>query len=109
MPVGGKREGAGRPVGSLNKTTADIKALAQSFGPAAIMRLAELAGFALDPDDETGTKRLPPAASETAQIAATKELLDRGYGKSVQPQSGPDGESNPVVEVVYRWGGKPTE
>jgi hypothetical protein len=36
-------------------------------------------------------------------MAAMKELLDRGYGKSVQPQSGPDGEGNPVVEVVYRW------
>jgi len=38
-----------------------------------------------------------------------KELLDRGYGKAVQPQSGPDGESNPVIEVVYRWGDKPSE
>lgn len=97
MPVGGKREGAGRPPGAVNKTTADIKALAQSYGPAAIKKLAELAGL-----DPTGI----PAESEVARISATKELLDRGFGKSVQPQSGPDGEGNPVVEVIYRWAEK---
>ena len=86
--------GQGRPKGVPNKATADIKALAQSYGPAAIRSLAKLAGMI--PGEE-------PAQSEPARIAATKELLDRGYGKSVQPQSGPDGEGNPVIEVVYRW------
>lgn len=98
----GERRG-GRQKGTSNKTTADIKALAQSFGPEAIKKLAELAGFAPDPADKTGRTKLKGADSEQAQIAATKELLDRGYGKAVQPQSGPDGESNPVVEIVYRW------
>lgn len=93
-------KGAGRPPGSLNKSTLEIKALAQSFGPAAIMRLAELAGFAVD---EQGV-RIKGAESETAQIAATNSLLDRGYGKAVQPQSGPDGEGPIVTEVIYRWG-----
>jgi hypothetical protein len=91
--------GQGRPKGIPNKATREIKELAQSFGPAAIMRLAELAGFAVDKD---GTK-LRAAESEAAQIAATKELLDRGYGKAVQPQSGPDGEGPIVTEIVYRW------
>lgn len=91
--------GQGRPKGVPNKATSEIKALAQSFGPAAILRLAEMAGFATD---KAGNK-LKAAESEAAQIAATKELLDRGYGKAVQPQSGPDGESNPVSEVIYRW------
>ena len=94
MPVGGKREGAGRKPGSLNKTTVDIKALAQSYGPAAIRSLAKLAGMI--PGEE-------PAQSEPARIAATKELLDRGYGKAVQPQSGPDGTSPVVTRVIYSW------
>ena len=93
MSVGGKREGAGRPPGTPNKTTADIKALAQSYGPAAIMRLATLAGLT---DGEA-------AESQQTQVAATKELLDRGFGKAVQPTSGLDAESNPIIEVVYRW------
>lgn len=63
------------------------------------MRLAELAGFGLDKDG----KKLKAADSEQAQIAATKELLDRGYGKAAQPLSGLDDETNPVIEVVYRW------
>lgn len=99
MASGGKREGAGRPVGATNKNGIELRELARSFGPAAIMRLAELAGFAVDAD---GVK-IKGAESEAAQVAATNSLLDRGYGKAVQPQSGPDGESNPVVEVVYRW------
>jgi hypothetical protein len=91
--------GQGRPKGVPNKATAEIKALAQSFGPAAILRLAEMAGFATDKDGN----KLKAAESEAAQIAATKELLDRGYGKAVQPQSGPDGEGPVVTEVIYRW------
>lgn len=93
----------GRQKGTPNKATAEIKALAQQFGPAAILRLAEMAGFAPDPADPTGHTKLKGAESESAQIAATKELLDRGYGKAVQPQSGPDGEGPMVTEVVYRW------
>lgn len=92
--------GQGRQKGVPNKATAEIKALAQSFGPAAIMRLAELAGFAVGEDGQ----RLKAAESEQTQVAATKELLDRGYGKAVQPQSGPDGEGPIVTEVIYRWG-----
>ncbi len=102
MPVT-RTSGQGRPKGVPNKTTADIKALAQSYGPAAIANLAKLAGFMVDADG----KPMPGAESEQARIAATKELLDRGFGKAVQPQSGPDGESNPVIEVVYKWQAAP--
>ena len=98
MPVT-KTSGQGRPKGVPNKATADIKALAQQHGPKAIANLARLAGFMVDEDG----KPIAGAESEQARIAATKELLDRGYGKAVQPQAGPDGESNPVVEVIYRW------
>lgn len=63
------------------------------------MRLAELAGFAVGEDGQ----KLKAAESEAAQIAATKELLDRGYGKAAQPQTGEGGEGPVVSEVVYRW------
>lgn len=81
MAKGGKREGAGRPPGAVNKTTADIRALAQSFGADVIARLAHLA---------------LNAEAETAQIAACKELLDRGYGRAVQSLQNLDGDGNPT-------------
>jgi hypothetical protein len=91
MPVT-STSGQGRPKGVPNKVTADVKLLARQHGPAVIERLFFLAFN---------------AQAEAAQIAAGKELLDRGYGKSVQPQSGPDGESNPIIEVTYRWADAP--
>jgi hypothetical protein len=70
----------GRAAGTPNKVTADIKALAQSFGPDAIRKLAQLSGLAVDDDGN----RVPAAESGTTQVAALKELLDRGYGKAKQ-------------------------
>jgi hypothetical protein len=91
--TGGRREGAGRPAGALNKATRDIKALAQQQGPAAIARLVTLGGLL--------PGGMHKAESEGAQIAAIKELLDRGYGKATQPLSGdPDG---PPLAVDFRW------
>ncbi|WP_017521957.1 hypothetical protein ACQCLI_18155 [Pseudomonas nitroreducens] len=80
MAHGGKREGAGRKPGSRNKITADIKLVAQSFGEEAIKHLVEIAR---DGD-----------AAPAARVAAVKEILDRGFGKSKQEMevSGPDGE-----------------
>lgn len=97
MAIGEKT--GGRQKGSLNKSTLEIKALAQAFGPAAIQRLAELAGFAVGDDGA----RMKGAESEATQVAATKELLDRGYGRAVQPVAGPDGEGPIVTEITYRW------
>lgn len=93
--IGGKRPGAGRPKGSIAKNTAEIRALAQVYGEPGVRRLAELANL---------IPGVLPADSQTTQVLAIKELFDRGYGKSVQPQSGPDGESNPVTEVIFRIG-----
>ena len=76
-------------MGTPNKATAEIKALAQSYAPAAMMELARLA-----------TK----AQSETARVAAIKELFDRGYGKATQLLAGdPEGaplDTRVTVEVV---------
>lgn len=68
---GGKRPGAGRKAGSLNKTTADIKALAQLYGADAIDALADI----------MKSEKNPPAA----RVAAARELLDRAFGKASQP------------------------
>jgi hypothetical protein len=69
---------AGRPKGARNKVTAEIKSIAQKHGPAAIKKLATL---------------MEKAESEQAQVAAAKELLDRGYGKATQSleHGGPGG------------------
>lgn len=60
----------GRVKGVPNKITADIKALAQEYGPAAIRTLAEIM---------QDTEQAAPA-----RVAAARELVDRGYGKAVQ-------------------------
>jgi hypothetical protein len=92
--VGGKRAGAGRPKGAVAKSTAEIKALAQVYGEKGVARLAVLAGLIEGHDG---------ADSQVTQVMAIKELFDRAYGKSAQPQTGEGGEGNPVVEVIYRW------
>ena len=84
----------GRVAGTPNKATADIRALAQEYGPAAIRNLAKMAGLVKGED---------AAVSEQARAAATKELLDRGYGRAVQPQSGADGTGPVITRVIYSW------
>jgi hypothetical protein len=95
MPRGGSAPGerrGGRQLGTPNKNTAQIKAVASKYGPAIIDKLAEMAGV------------IPssiPAESETARIAAMRELLDRGYGKATQPLSG-DAEGPPLA-IEFTW------
>jgi hypothetical protein len=42
------------------------------------------------------------AQNETTQVAAIKELLDRGFGKATQLIAGPDedGESTPMITRI---------
>jgi hypothetical protein len=88
---GGRREGSGRKKGTPNKATADIKALAQQYGPQAIETLATL---------------MQSADSAQAQIAAAKELLDRGYGKATQltEVTGKDGSALAWQFMIGRAG-----
>jgi hypothetical protein len=81
MARGGKREGAGRPKGSPNKATAEVKALAQQYTAEALERLARI---------------MRKGKSDAAIVAACKEILDRGHGKATQPVSGPDGGAIPI-------------
>lgn len=71
MAVGGKRPGAGRPKGSRNRSTVEIKKLASQYGPAALEKIVQL----MDSEDEK------------VSLAAAKELLDRAYGRPKQDMS----------------------
>ena len=66
--LGGRREGAGRKPGSLNKATAEVRGLALEYDPAAVKELARLS---------------ENAASETARVSACNAILERAYGKSL--------------------------
>ena len=89
---GGKRPGSGRKAGTPNKATTECKATARRYGPAAIRELAKLAGLM-----PGGKGR---AVSEQAQIAACREILDRGYGKATQPLTGEGGEGPVQVRAL---------
>lgn len=77
----GERRG-GRQKGTLNRATADIKALAQQYTGEAIKTLAEI---------------MRTSENDTARIAASKELIDRGHGKSVQGVELTGKDGGPVV------------
>lgn len=89
---GNGNRGKGRPKGSLNKATADVRVLAQEYGPRVIKVLVDIAT-----SDEQ-----PPAA----RVSAAKELLDRGYGKSLQAVEHSGGIANlsPVVNLTLSGG-----
>ena len=70
MSRGGKREGGGRPVGSRNKATVDMKA-----------RLYMLAREHTHTAFETLVDVCENGKSESARISAATALLDRGFGK----------------------------
>lgn len=74
---GGKRKGAGRPLGSKNdraklkeELSVRVKDLASGYSESAILTLAEICA---DPD-------VPPAQ----RISAANSILDRSIGKPVQ-------------------------
>ena len=68
-PVGGKREGAGRPKGAKNTRTLEIETKARKYSTAALSTLNEIA-----------TK----GESERARVAAATAILDRGFGRPRQ-------------------------
>jgi hypothetical protein len=78
MARGGKRPGAGRPKGALNRATienkANIEQLARAHTEVALRTLVEIA-----------TKE---SAGESARVSAATAILDRGYGKPRQSVEG---------------------
>jgi hypothetical protein len=85
--AGGKRLGAGRPAGSKNRVTPEIKALAMKHCPAALETIVYLA---------------TNAETEATRLAAAKELLDRAYGKSRQAIAA-EVSHRPAKELIL-WG-----
>ena len=83
---GGKRTGAGRPKGARTKVTADVKALAGKYAPEAF---------------ETLRKIMTHGESEPARVAASKEILDRAYGKAPQAHTGENGTGPVRLELAW--------
>lgn len=73
----------GRTKGTPNKMTADVKEIAKGYGEEAIRLLVKMAQ-----DD---------GVAPAARVAAIKEILDRGYGKSKQIIAGD--EDSPPIQV----------
>jgi len=69
MSRGGKREGAGRPKGAVNKVTADIREAAQEYSAQALQVLVQVA---------------TAGESEAARVSAANAILDRAHGKPGQ-------------------------
>lgn len=81
----------GRRKGTPNKATVDIKEAARKYSPAAIERLAQLAGLI---DGQA------PAEAEAARVAACKEILDRAHGKAPQAMTGEGGEGPVTIQII---------
>jgi hypothetical protein len=60
----------GRPKGSPNKATAEVRAIASEYTEEAVRTLATI---------------MRDGSSEQARIMAADKLLDRGHGKATQP------------------------
>jgi hypothetical protein len=71
--TGGRQPGSGRKKGSPNKITREIKEIAHQYGPGALKELARIA---------------TQGESDAARVAACREILDRAYGKAMQPIQG---------------------
>ena len=86
MSVKNGEKTGGRKKGTPNKSTAQIKQLAQKHGPTAIKALVEILKDVNSP----------------GRIAAAKELLDRGYGKATQQSDVTvNGGRNIIFEMVF--------
>lgn len=86
----GQPKTGGRQKGSRNLATAEVKELALSYAPEALKTLVRIA---------TDTK-----APHAAQVAASKELLDRGIGKSVQMTITADATERQVKTLADFYG-----
>jgi hypothetical protein len=81
--------GSGRKRGTPNKTTAEMRAVAQSYGPEAFAILISI------------MRNLD--APLQVRIMAARDVLDRGYGKATETHehSGPLGMPIPVSVDVH--------
>ena len=87
---GGNREGSGRPAGTRNVATAELKRslsqLAREYTDDAFFTLLEVAQL---------------GESERARVAAATAILDRGYGRPATAQNIRESSDLPPI-VIYR-------
>ena len=83
MALGGRRPGAGRPKGSKNRANRELRDLARTYTSDALETLAHIA---------------QKGESESARVAASVALLDRGWGK---PRATVEAEMNNEIRVVF--------
>lgn len=85
---GGPQAGAGRPKGSSDKVSKEIKDLCKGYTEEIISTLIEI----------VRNKK----ASPVARIAAGNSILDRGWGKPTQTIAGdPDNPPVVAIQVIY--------
>ena len=80
----------GRQKGTLNHSTADIKALAMKSAPEAVTVLLHL---------------MHSSRNEATRLAAADKVLDRAIGKAAQPQTGEGGEGPAEIRHTIQWKG----
>ena len=90
---GGKREGAGRPAGSKNRSTPDqnerITELAKTHSELALQVLVEVA---------------MEVKTDPARVSAANALLDRAYGRPSTQQNLAILERSPqVIELIAKY------
>ena len=72
----------GGRTGTPNRSTSEVKAIAQQYGYAMIAEFVRIA---------------KGSTSDAARVSAIKEILDRGYGKAPQAVTGGGTDGRPVV------------
>lgn len=85
MPRGGRREGAGRPVGSRSRANVDLREAAQAFTRSAVATLATI----------MRDKEQPAAA----RVSAANAILDRAHGKPKQAMEHTGAGGGPIRHV----------
>src|ERR1044071_9587451 len=78
---GGKRPGAGRPKGTIDKASRELREIAQAYSGEAIEILANL---------------MRAAESEATRLSAANALLDRAHGRPTQMIDGVSSPADPA-------------
>jgi len=84
----------GRKAGTPNKATAELKALAREYTAEALDSLVNV---------------IRSTESDSARVAAIRELFDRGYGKATQHIAGDDDAPPVRVSAIELVGVRPGE
>jgi hypothetical protein len=85
----------GQKKGTPNKSTSEIRTLAQEYGPEAIRRLVSL---------------MRQSDDRKVQLAAARELLYRGYGPPTEPEdSSQEVPLNFNLNIRFRKPGDPVD